>query len=156
MKKLFGIFAVTAALFAFKSNSSTVAKHQPNDIIGTYLSQDKDSKVRVFLAMNDKYSGKVEWLKEPNDQYGKPKRDHKNPNPEKRNRARLGLVILKNFVYDPGDDRWEGGTVYDPKSGNTYSGYIYFDSEDKKKLHLRGYVLGMPFLGRTATWERLD
>ena len=84
MKRIVGIFVLVTALVAFKSDRTSNAKHQPNDIIGTYLSQYKDSKVRVFLAMNDKYSGKVDWLKEPNDKYGNPKRDIHNPNPEKR------------------------------------------------------------------------
>lgn len=155
MKKILGIFAVLTLVFGFKSGPMNGGRNQANDIIGTFLNDEKDAKVRIFLAMNDKYSGKVEWMKEPNDKSGKPKLDFNNSDPEKRDRARLGLVILKNFKYDPGDNRWEGGTVYDPKTGNTYSGYMYFDSKSNDILHLRGYVLGMPFLGRTAAWHRV-
>jgi len=156
MKYSIIIIALGFFLISFKTDGLSTQKHQPSDIIGTYINEERDAKVRIFLAINDKYSGKVEWMKEPNDKSGKPKLDYNNPNPKKRDRERLGLVLLKNFQYNASENRWEGGTVYDPKVGKTYSGYMQFSEGDINTLHLRGYVLGMPFLGRTAVWKRLD
>ena len=40
----------------------------------------------------------------------------------------MGLVNIKNFVFD-GKEEWEmEGTIYDPKNGKTYSCYIQFES----------------------------
>ncbi|MCB9245111.1 MAG: DUF2147 domain-containing protein [Flavobacteriales bacterium] len=152
------IILVTLAFFVLSSFSGSPYSriNEANDLIGTYLNAEKDAKVRIFLAMNNKYSGKVEWMQEPNHPDGKPKLDTKNPNPEKRDRARLGLVIMKNYEFNPSENRWEGGTIYDPKVGKTYDGYMYFSETDPKTLHLRGYVMGMPLLGRTSTWTKVD
>jgi uncharacterized protein (DUF2147 family) len=153
------ILLISTLFFVFSSFRGDVGlgqKHLASDIIGTYMNQEKDAKVRIFLAMNDKYSGKVEWMIQPNYPNGTRKLDTENPDPSKRNRERLGLVVLKDYSYDPVEDRWTGGTVYDPKVGKTYDGYIQFADSDNKILNLRGYVLGMPLLGRTATWTRVD
>jgi len=141
-------------LVSFKSDTKRT-QDEPKDIIGTYLTQDKDAKVRIFLAKNGKYSGKIVWMLHPNGPDGKPKLDNENPDKSKRNRKRLGLVILKNFSYDKDDNDWSGGTVYDAKSGKTYSGYMWFEEgTNQKTLKLKGYVLGMTWLGRTADWTR--
>lgn len=55
------------------------------------------------------------------------------------------------FTYD-GKDGWTGGTIYDPKKGSTYSCRMMLREDGS--LGLRGYVLGMWFLGRTTTWAR--
>lgn len=125
-----------------------------NDIVDMWWNQEKNSKIKVFLAQNGKYAGKIEWLKEPLDQNGNPKVDNKNPNEKLRNNPRIGLPILKNFVFNKKKNRWDGGTIYDPNNGKTYDAYMYFDGNNDK-LQLRGYVMGMPLLGRTSSWERV-
>jgi len=155
MKKTITIICVSLFFLSFKTDGERIQKHDPSEIIGTYMNEEMDAKVRIFMAMNDKYSGKVEWMKEPNEPDGKRKLDYNNPNKSKRDRERLGLVLLKNFTYDPTEDRWQGGTVYDPKVGRKYSGYMKFAEGSTNTLNLRGYVMGMPFLGRTAVWTRV-
>ena len=86
----------------------------------------------------------------PNDENGNPKKDPLNPNKDLRDRARLGLVMMTNFAYQK-DNVWDGGTLYDPKTGKTYSGMITL--KNKNTLDLRGYV-GIALLGRTSTWTR--
>lgn len=104
------------------------------------------------------YSGKIVWLSQPEfgaDQgpewAGKTKVDRNNPDPALRSRPIIGLQLVEGFSYD-GDGRWTGGTIYDPKKGKTYS--CRMTLRDDGSLDLRGYVLGMPFLGRTTTWTR--
>lgn len=149
---------ISIALFicvcGFESHPTHVL-NAADDILGTYWNQEKDAKIRIFLAQNGKYSGKVEWMKEPNDANGKPKKDVNNPNKDLRDNDRLGLVILKYFEYNEKEKIWEDGTVYDPKNGKTYSGIIRFEASNKDKLYLRGYVAGMTWIGRTAEWSRV-
>lgn len=64
----------------------------------------------------------------------------------------VGLNIVYN-LKPVGANKYEGGTILDPKSGSTYSlkGHI---SADGKKLELRGYK-GIAALGRNQTWHRV-
>jgi uncharacterized protein (DUF2147 family) len=146
------LFVIVAG---FKSDS-TLNSIIASDIVGTYWNETKDIKVRIFLAVNGKYSGKVEWMKYPNNADGTPKIDFNNPNKSIRHKQRVGLVILRYFKFDKQYSRWTGGSVYDPKKGKTYNGYIEFEGSNKNIVNLRGYVMGMPFLGRTAVWSRVN
>lgn len=75
--------------------------------------------------------------------------DAKNPNPALRGRSLCGLVIGKDFE-SVRPNRAEGGKLYDPESGKTYTGSM---TREGDKLKLRGYV-GIPLFGRTETWTR--
>jgi uncharacterized protein (DUF2147 family) len=66
-----------------------------------------------------------------------------------KDRLVLGLDILSGLEKD--DDEWSGGTVLDPRNGNTYSCYIKLIQANKLKL--RGYI-GISLFGKTAYWER--
>ena len=125
-----------------------------DDILGVWLNEDKDAHIQIYKE-GDKYFGKIIWLKEPIDpDTGKPKVDDKNEDESLQNRPIMGLLLLKDFVFD-GDDEWEDGEIYDPKSGNTYSCYMEFPDEDNKDyLKIRGYI-GFSLLGRTTYWTRV-
>lgn len=154
LKKLALTVLVLTAALAFKTHvNHTSAK--PSDIVGTYWTEEKDAKIRIFLAKNGKYSGKTIWMKEPNNADGTPKKDVNNPNENLRNRERVGMVILKYFEYDAEDDRWENGTVYNPRNGKTYDCYMRFVDGNKDRLYIRGYIAGMTWLGGTSEWTRV-
>jgi uncharacterized protein (DUF2147 family) len=139
-----------AVIFAFQIANNS------EDIKGTYINKEETAHIRIFKATDGKYYGKTEWLKIPNDENGKPKTDINNPDPNKRNEPRMGMVIAKGFDWDEKSKRWTGGTIYDPNNGKTYSGYMYFENGDLNTLNLRGYVMGMTFLGRTSQWKRVN
>jgi uncharacterized protein (DUF2147 family) len=135
---------VCSSLFLFAQNKAT-------DVIGVWLTPgDNAAKVEVY-KVGDKFNGKVVWMKNPNIN-GKPKLDSNNPDINKRNIPRLGLEIMKGFVFN-GSDEWDKGNIYDPQNGKTYSGYMYMT--DRNTLKLRGYV-GISLLGRTQTWTRVN
>jgi uncharacterized protein (DUF2147 family) len=71
---------------------------------------------------------------------------------EKKDQPVVGLEILWGF-HGPGPV-WAGGRVLDPEEGKTYKGRLRM-SEDGKTLVLRGYV-GIPLLGRSQTWVRVE
>lgn len=123
---------------------------QADQLERTWYNHEKSSKIQIYKAANGKFYGKIIWLREPNEN-GKPRIDHKNPEKSLQNAPLLGLVILKDFKK-AGDKTYEDGTVYDPKSGKTYSGRITFLGD---KLDLRGYV-GISLIGRTTSWTRVD
>lgn len=79
----------------------------------------------------------------------RPITDMHNPDPRLRGRPLCGLKIGEGFVaVDP--LHADGGHLYDPRSGRTYSGQM---TAEGNILHLRGYV-GLPIFGRTQTWVR--
>jgi hypothetical protein len=129
---------------------------QSDEVRGTYWNAEKTSHIRIYRAKNGKYYGKIEYLKEPNDENGNPKTDPENPDKELRSRSRLGMVIMNSFSWSESESRWQDGTIYDPISGNTYDGYMYFKGENRTVLYLRGYMLGMTWLGRTSEWTRVE
>jgi uncharacterized protein (DUF2147 family) len=121
-----------------------------NDIVDTWLNEEGTAKVRIFKATNGKYYGKIIWLKEPNKD-GKPKVDDKNPDKTKNNEPIMGLQLLKGFEFDADDKEWNGGTIYDPKNGKTYSCIITKNGD--KAIKVRGYI-GVSLLGRTTVWTK--
>lgn len=136
--------------------SISAAAVNPDDILGVWLNQDKDGKIEIYKC-GDKYCGKIVWMSQPDYPPGSkdgipgtPRRDHKNSNPELRQRPIQDLVFMRDFSFS-GDNVWKGGEVYDPKSGHTYHGKITMISPHELKL--RGYV-GISLFGRTDVWTR--
>ena len=101
---------------------------------------------------DNKYYGRIVWLKETLNDQGRPKVDDKNPDKAMHNRPIMGLELLKGFTFNESKKEWSDGTIYDPKSGKTYDCYMWFDGPNK--LQIKGFVLGMRFLGRETTWTR--
>jgi len=147
-KKITLLLAIIIPSLVF--SISHFATTSADDIIATWLNEEGTAKVRIFKATNKKYYGKVVWLKEPN-KNGKPKVDDKNPDKTKQTTPVMGLQLLKGFKYDADDKEWNGGTIYDPKNGKTYSCYISKKGEDKIKV--RGYI-GISIIGRTTLWTK--
>jgi len=149
MKKIGSFIILFLAMTAWLG-AKVNAQNKPDDVLGAWFNEEKTSKVLIFKEGN-KYFAKVAWLKEPNDvKTGKPRTDNLNPEPKLQNVPLMGLVIMKNFVFD-GEDEWNDGTIYDPKNGKTYKSYIKFDSPGKLKI--RGYI-GVSLLGRSTYWTK--
>jgi len=127
---------------------STFAQKK-DDILGKWLNSSGEGQIEIYKR-GDKYFGKLAWIKEPNDEKGKPKTDQKNPTESLRGKPILGLEILKNFVFD--DGKWSDGTIYDPKSGKTYS--CKLSLKDSNQLSIRGFV-GVSLIGRTEVFKRV-
>lgn len=124
-----------------------------DSILGYYLTQDGDSQVNIFKGTNGKYYGKIIWLKNPYEDDGRIKLDDENPDKKLQARTIMGLQLLSAFDYDADDKEWEDGTIYDPKSGNTYKCYMWFDEKNSNILNVKGYI-GFSLIGRSVTWIR--
>lgn len=145
MKKPMMMFAALMVL-------ATIAFGQANRVVGFWLTADGDSQVEIIRKSDNKFYGRVVWLDEPLNERGRPKVDDKNPDKSKHNTPIIGLEILKGFSYNDSKREWANGTIYDPKNGRTYDCYMWM--EDNNTLKIKGFVLGMRFLGRETTWTR--
>jgi len=140
------LFIFLLALFAGKNTASP-----PDNIEGTWLTAGDDAaKVSIYRTGN-KYYGKIIWLEIPTEN-GKARVDEHNPDASKRNDPAIGMLIVKDFVWNEEEKHFDSGTVYDPKSGSTYSGYM--ELVDENKLKLRGFIV-VSWIGRTEYWTRV-
>lgn len=143
MKKLtlllFTLLLTAGSIFA-QSNAG-------DKILGTWLNEEKDGKIEIYKN-GSKYFGKLVWGKNMYEPDGSSRTDIKNPDPKLRSRKLQDLVLLTNFTYDDGE--WEGGKIYDPKSGKTYSCIMRFKGNI---LQIKGYI-GITLLGRTTVWTK--
>ena len=137
----------TLLLLVFGSGLSSQAQSDP--IEGVWLNEEKDARIQIYKGQDNKFYGKIIWLKEPNEN-GVPRLDKKNPNAKERNQSIVGKIILKKFERD--DKKYDDGTIYDPQNGKTYDATITYKG---KTLALRGYV-GISLFGRTTVWERVS
>jgi len=76
--------------------------------------------------------------------------DIHNPDASLRARSLCALEIGSRFHASDASHA-SGGTIYDPKSGNTYRGTMVVDGDT---LRLRGYI-GISLFGRTEIWHRV-
>jgi uncharacterized protein (DUF2147 family) len=134
-------FLVTYLLLFF--NATLFAQNQ---ICGKWLSEDKEGITEIY-KYNNKFYGKLIWLKEPYNDEGMPYTDIENPDKTLRARSLHNLVILKDFFYK--NSEWKGGTIYDPESGKTYTCTLWLT--DKNTLKVRGY---WGIFYQTQTWTK--
>ena len=130
MKKLFLLMALAI--------TSLIANAQ--SVIGRWLTEEGDAQVEIY-EKDGKVNGKVVWL-----QQGPDTKDSKNPDAKLRGRKLMGVDLLSGLTKK--GDKYEGGKVYDPKSGKSYKCAIWLDGND---LKVRGY-LGI--FRETQTWKR--
>lgn len=125
---------------------------QNKKITGVWWNQEKTSRVEVYEE-NSKIFGKIVWLEDNKNKDGSsPRTDYNNPKIELQKNKLIGTRILKNLRWDADDMEWTKGEIYDPKTGKTYSCYAVLQNDGK--LFLKGYVLGMPFIGKSTLWTR--
>jgi uncharacterized protein (DUF2147 family) len=138
------IYLVIFASCACEAVSRAAERASP---IGLW--KNEDATFEIFETAG-RLSGRIVALKEPKTPEGKEKTDIHNPDRSKRDRPIVGLVFMSGFSRKS-DTRWEHGTIYDPKSGSTYSSSLELDGPDRIKV--RGFT-GISLIGRTDVWTR--
>ena len=74
---------------------------------------------------------------------------------DRKGQVIVGMEIIRGVTKNVKDDGlWDGGEILDPQKGKTYRVRLT-PKDGGAKLEVRGYV-GMPLLGRTQTWLRVE
>lgn len=133
---------------------SVAALADANSIVGTWLTDEGDSKVEV-KPCGDAYCGTIVWLKNPNyaadhELAGQPLMDRNNDDESQQTRPIMGLNILSDLKYNADDNRWEDGQVYSPRKGESYDAEAWIEDG---KLMVEGSVM---FFSKTVEWTRAD
>jgi uncharacterized protein (DUF2147 family) len=118
-------------------------------LLGRWFTEGYESIVQVYKGANGKYYGKITWLSDTYTAGGKLPKDENNPDVNMKNIPVVGLVVLKDFVYE-GNQSFRDGTIYDPKNGKTYSCKAKL-TNNGTVFKLRGFI-GVSIMGRTTTW----
>ncbi len=73
---------------------------------------------------------------------------------DRKDKPMIGLEVIRGVKRADAENTWEGGTILDAAEGKIYKVRMQ-TADGGKKLEVRGYV-GMPMLGRTQTWIRVE
>ncbi len=125
---------------------------RPGDaILGEWWTEGHEGRIRFRRHKSGTYMGITTWRKSMKHTEDNPLYDIYNPDPKKRDRSVLGIVLIWNLTYDGGGE-YSDGYVYNPRDGKTYR--MNVDVVDRDTLDIRGYI-GIPLLGQTQTWKRV-
>ena len=76
-------------------------------------------------------------------------------NDERKDKAVLGMTLVRNVKKNANDAAlWDGGDILDPNNGKVYKARLK-PVDGGQKLEVRGYI-GVPMIGRTQTWIRVE
>jgi len=101
---------------------------------------DDSARVHIGPCVDhpDRLCGVFVWMKDPNDETGRPARDVHNPDPQLRGRTLLGMPFMREFHrVDTG--RWERGRIYNPDNGKSYTSRMHY--RDDGTLKVEGCLL---------------
>ena len=135
--------ATAVVLSALVLAGGPASAQSADDAFGVWLNPENQSNVE-FYKCGDGLCAKVTKVSDGQ------KTDDKNPDPAKRNRPIVGLVIMEG-AKKSGDNKWSG-TLYNRADGKSYSGTVTVKS--KNTLDLSGCVALV--VCRTTTWTRVN
>jgi uncharacterized protein (DUF2147 family) len=122
---------------------------------GVWLHDNERIRVKVAPCheqRDEPLCGKIVWLKNPEDEEGKPRLDTENPDQAQRDQLVIGTTVIHGLVRS-GPGLWTDGTIYNPDDGKTYRARVTM--VDPNTLHVRVYVM-LPLFGETKVWTRVD
>ncbi|HEX8326392.1 MAG TPA: DUF2147 domain-containing protein [Hymenobacter sp.] len=138
------LFSLLIAAFSVQA-----AAPNPDAVLGVWKNGEGTGMIQIFKK-GDKYYGRLVWLKVPNNPDGTPRTDVNNPDDSKKKTPLKGLENMRDFTF-AGENKWEGGKIYDPKNGSDYS--CEMTLVDPNTLEVRGFI-GVSLFGRTDVWKR--
>jgi uncharacterized protein (DUF2147 family) len=115
----------------------------PN-VAGNWLTEDK-SAIIALAPCGQQMCGSIARILV--NRPGRPWTDAHNPDPALRGRPVLGMRIISGL--NPGQNKWEGGRIYDPKSGKSYKSYVQLNPDGSLKV--AGCIL---FVCQGQRWTR--
>ncbi|PIM55283.1 hypothetical protein CS062_00175 [Roseateles chitinivorans] len=151
MKPLFAT-AVALGLGLSANLALAQAATTPVGVWKTIDDETKQERSTVRISeVGGVLTGKIEKITDPAKQAAK----CDECTDERKGQPILGLTILRNVKKNGNDaELWDGGDILDPGNGKVYRVRLR-PIDGGKKLEVRGFV-GMPLLGRTQTWIRVE
>lgn len=123
-----------------------------DDIVGKWENIESKAQVEIY-KLNGRFYGRIISLPRPVDEHGALKRDRKNPDKKLQSAPIVGLVIMRDLVYDKQENYWNQGSLYNPHDGNSYKCHIKL--KDRNTMSIRGYV-GFSLFGKSSLLRRIN
>ena len=138
--------------FAVMLSAGAWAQATPVGLWKTIDDETKQEKSLVRITESGgAMTGKVEKILNPDKQDSKCDKC----TDSRKDQAVQGMTIVSGVKQNATDKgMWDGGEILDPNNGKTYKVQMK-PVDGGKNLEVRGYV-GMPLLGRTQTWVRVE
>lgn len=137
-----------AMLLSIVATTSFAGGGAPKET-GVWFDETGKGAVKIETC-GDRLCGRIVWLKDLLNAQGEVLTDKYNPDAAQRTRTICGLPVLGQLQQMP-EGGYDGGWVYDPKVGKSYSVAIVLTGPDA--LTVTGY-LGVKLLGKSLAWTR--
>lgn len=130
------------------------AQNNSNAILGKWESFDKNLIVDVYKQDNA-FKAKIVWFHDDDDTITpiEQKLDIQNPDKTLRNRKIIGSDVLSGLIYNPRQDKWVNGRIYDATSGRTWDATVWL--VDAQTLNVRGFYL-IRLFGKTMSFFKVQ
>ncbi len=140
------------ALSLALASTAALAQTSPVGVWKTIDDKTKTERAQIRISeAGGVFSGKLEKLLAAD---AKPDSVCDKCSDDRKDKPIVGMEIMRGVKRGDGDNLWDGGTILDAAEGKVYKVRLQL-AEGGKKLEVRGYV-GMPMLGRTQTWIRIE
>ena len=128
---------------------------QQTDILGEWISEDQDSKIRIYASTHTGcFNGKITWIIGDESNPDGPILDKLNPNDSLQQRTISGIEFITGLSFNDKKKQWQNGKIYNPKDGKTYNLKVWFLNENT--LNFRPSMDAMSLLGQNFKWCRLS
>jgi uncharacterized protein (DUF2147 family) len=137
------VFSLCTVAASYALDASIVGKWKTID--------DKTNEPKSIVQIYEKdgkYFGQIKELFRKPGEDPDPVCDKCPDGDDRKDQPTKGMVIIKDLVQK--GDKYEGGTILDPKEGKIYTCKLWVEGE---KLMVRGYIA---FFFRTQTWHRVE
>ena len=135
--------AAVTGVMALALACGSACAQSAEDAFGLWLNPENRSNIEFYRCGDAGLCAKLTKVTDGQ------QTDDKNPDPAKRGRPIIGLVILEN-AKRTGANKWLGA-LYNRENGKTYSGTVTVKTKDA--IELSGCVAAV--LCRTITWTRI-
>jgi len=148
---MYRILIFSALLFLL--SGASMSPDAAEAIVGKWMSTENNLEVEVF-RVNSEFKARLVWFDDSDDKSDPmdTRCDKKNPRRELRSRKVIGLEVMHGLSYNPDDNEWQHGWIYDSSSGKIWNAKAWVTKDGLLKV--RGYW-HFEFLGQNMSFKRV-
>ena len=110
-------------------------------------------EVEIYKT-GDEYKARVIWFDDSDDK-SRPmvgRLDIENPDETLRTRKVLGLEVMHGLNYNPEDNDWEDGKIYDVRTGREWSARVWITKDGYLKVRV---FWQFEFIGQSMSFKKV-